>query len=257
MTFVISGEQRGFDMENPNHKKYTYTIGVLFFHRTPELVAIGEKCLDSILSCIDPTTTELVVVDNGSTMENKRWEKEATTYIRFSENLGVSAGWNAILRNARGAYIAILGDDTEVQSGWLEAMRACFDQHDDCGVANPYVEHLPKGQGIQKDNKWFSGACFMLTPRTIERAGYFRQDLYFPTNYEDTDYWCRVLESGLYLYKNHAIEVKHLEGQTTKATDLDAAKQGTKAAFLKEWGFDPVPYFCSGDSIYKKLHIPE
>lgn len=243
-------------MENPNHKKYTYTVGILIFHRTPALLEIGKKCLESVLACIDRSTTELIIVDNGSTVTDPCWQSEADIYVRYEQNRGVSAGWNGILKLARGEYICILGDDTEVPSGYLEAMRECFN-NDDCGVSNPYVEHLPIGMGIVKDYKWFSGACFMLSQDTVKKAGYFREDLYFPTNFEDTDYWCRVMKTGRRLYKNFSCKVKHLEGQTTQAQDLDEAKQGTRQAFLKEWGFDPVPYFCADQSIYKALHIQE
>lgn len=243
-------------MNNPNHKKYIYTVGILIFHRTPELVEIGKKCLASVLACIDRDTTQLIIVDNGSTARDECWEREADIYVRYRENRGVSAGWNGILKLARGEFICILGDDTEVPAGYLEAMHECF-KNDDCGVSNPYVEHLPRGLGIVRDYKWFSGACFMLSQRTVYEAGYFRENLYFPTNFEDTDYWCRVMKGGKRLYKNFSAKVKHLEGQTTKATDLDEAKQGTRQTFLKEWGFDPVPYFCYDKDIYQALGIEE
>lgn len=243
-------------MDNPNKKRYLYTVGILIFHRTPELVSIGKRCLDSVISSIDRDTTQIIIVDNGSPEESSYWKENSDTYIRFNQNRGVSAGWNAILREARGEFINILGDDTIVQKGWLEAMKECFTRPQ-CGVSNPYVEHLPGGDGIVKDYKWFSGACFMLTPQVVQDVGYFREDLYFPTNFEDTDYWIRCMLKGYRLYKNFDIEVKHLEGQTTKAQDLDDAKKNTRATFMQEWGFDPIPYFCAGESIYKVLHIPE
>lgn len=242
-------------MQNPNHKKYKHTVGILIFHRTPELVEIGKRCLQSVLDTVDRETTEIIVADNGSTVTDPIWQ-EADVYIRLKQNLGVSAGWNAIIKQSKGEHITILGDDTEVPLGLLEAMSECF-KNEDCGVANPYVEHLPLGMGIVRDYKWFSGACFMLSRKTVEKVGYFQQDLYFPTNFEDTDYWCRTMKAGLRLYKNFSVKVKHLEGQTTMAKDLDEAKQGTRQAFVKEWGFDPVPFFCADQSIYNALHIQE
>lgn len=240
-------------MKNPNLKKYTYTVGILIFHRTPELVEIGEKCLQSVLDTVDREDTQIIIVDNGSTERSDMWEKHADVYVRHHENLGVSAGWNSIIKHAKGDFIAILGDDTEVQGDWLAKMAQCFFTYPDCGVSNPYVENLPVGVGIQEDYKWFSGACFMLTARTINKVGFFRDDLYFPTNYEDTDYWCRVFKAGLKLYKNFGAKVRHLEGQTTKAKDLDSAKIGTRKAFLEEWGFDPIPYFTGDKDIHTKL----
>lgn len=244
-------------MQNPNHKKYEYTVGILIFHRTSELVKIGMECLNSVLKTVDRENTQIIIVDNGSSEYNSIWRETADVYVRHKQNLGVSAGWNSIIKHATGKYIAILGDDTEVRGDWLNQMAECFRKYKDCGVSNPYVENLPVGIGIQKDYKWFSGACFMLTMNTVMKAGMFRHDLYFPTNFEDTDYWCRVMKSGLRLYKNYSARVKHLEGQTTKATDLDEAKQGTRKAFLDHWGFDPVPYFTQDKDIYTKLGIQE
>lgn len=235
-------------MQNPNHKTYTYTVGILIFHRNTELVTIGKKCLESVLESCDRDDTQIIVVDNGSSVTDPYFKDNSDIYVRYKENRGVSAGWNAILRMAEGTYINILGDDTQVSQGWLEAMRECFDNKD-CGVSNPYVEHLPRGLGIKEGYKWFSGACFMMKKSLVHDVGYFRQDLYFPTNFEDTDYWCRVMKAGYKLYTNYGSKVKHLEGQTTQAQDLDEAKQDTKKAFLKEWGFDPIPYFCQDKNI--------
>lgn len=235
-------------MSNPNNKKYKYTVGILIFHRTDELFEIGKKCLESVLASCDRENTQIIIADNGSTKRSDYWVENSDIYVRYAENRGVSAGWNAILKMADGEFINILGDDTEVKPGWLDAMSECFDNQD-CGVSNPYVEHLPLGVGIKQGYKWFSGACFMIKRSVLEKVGYFRQDLYFPTNFEDTDYWCRVMKAGYKLYTNYKTKVRHLEGQTTKATDLDVAKQGTRTAFLKEWGFDPVPYFCQDKNI--------
>lgn len=229
-------------MENPNTKTIKYTVGILIYHRTPELVEMATECLGSVLSNIDRRETEIIIVDNGSTAQSDVWQKNADTYIRFNENKGISRGWNAILRNARGKYIAILGDDTKVRPNWLPALQKAMDMPQ-CGVANIHVEHLPPGIGVQETYKWFSGACFMLTQNTIDKVGYFDEGI-FPCNTEDWDYWIRVYQAGLRTYRNFGCSIQHLEGQTLHAPDLSAEHTRLLENLRKKYGFDPVPVFC-------------
>lgn len=227
-------------MSNPNLAKPPYSVVLLIYHRSPELVEMARRCLDSIKRNSD--NYELIIVDNGST-ERHSWEKHCDTYIRFNQNMGISHGWNAGIKAARGIYIAVLGDDTEVSSRWLPKMKECFNKPN-CGVANPYVENLPLGVGIKEDYKWYSGACFMLTQNTIDKVGYFAEESYFPSNYEDWDYWFRVYKAGLRCYKNFSARIKHLEGQTSKSPDISSQFNYNRDAFLQKWHIDPTPIFC-------------
>lgn len=182
---------------------------------------------------------ELIVVDNGST-EDESWVK-ADTYIRFSENRGIAPGWNAGMRAARGKYIAIINDDIMVTRGWLEGMKEALDMPQ-AGVGAVHVEHLPAGKGIVAIDKWFPGSCFMLKHRTIEKVGYFDEQ-FFPCNFEDCDYWTRVLTNGMKLYVNYSLSVQHKEGQTLHAKDLSSHFLTNKKRFQDKWGFDAQEVF--------------
>jgi len=234
---------------NPNLKKPKYSVIVLMYHRTRELVEMAEECISAVKN--SSQDYELIIVDNGSTQRHD-WTSKCNTYIRFDENMGISRGWNAGLLASRGKYKVIIGDDVIVRKGWLEAMQEAMDMPD-AGVVNPHVEHLPPGIGIIENYKWFSGACFMLTQGTIDKAGYFREDLYFPCNFEDHDYWTRVMRAGLKLYVNYGMSVQHGEGQTLHAPDLSSYFQDMKKVFMAEWGFDNQEVFCGNGSIHKAL----
>ena len=237
-------------MNNPNLTIPKFSVIVLFYNRTPELLEMTKRCVESVKKYSQDY--ELILVDNGSTVRHD-WENHCDTYIRLKENMGCSGGWNAGLKVSRGKYKVIIGDDTEVSPNWLEGMAKCF-EYPDCGVANPYVEHLPIGIGIKEDYKWFSGACFMVTQETLDKVGYFRGDLYFPTDSEDRDYWMRVYKAGLKCYKNFGVKIKHLEGQTSKAPDLGGQSRSKNAEiFKKEWGFDSDDVFCGNDNIANHL----
>lgn len=227
-------------VENPNLRQYKYSVIVLIYHRTQELVDMTRDCIASVKNSSEDY--ELIIVDNGSTVRYP-WEKECDTYIRFNENKGISRGWNAGLRNARGKYMVIIGDDVIVHKGWLEKLQEAMDQPQ-AGVANVHVQHLPHGEGIKEHYKWFSGACFMMTQKTIDRVGYFAEEVYFPCNFEDHDYWTRVLRRGLKLYVNFTFTVQHLEGRTVHAKDLSEHFQEMKRRFMAIHKFDNQEVFC-------------
>jgi GT2 family glycosyltransferase len=225
-----------------------YSVIILIYHRTPELVEMGQNCLASVLNTINPKTTEVIVVDNGSTVKGD-WS--GAKYIDLKENKGISAGWNAGIKASKGKYVVILGDDTIVHGDWLKELEKCF-KEPRCGVANLHMEHLPHGIGIKEDYKWYSGACFMLSRETIKKVGLFDENIW-PCNWEDADYWLRVYKAGLKLYKNFTISIQHLEGATLHAKDLSAYFIKNKEYVVKKHGFDPTGVFYGIDSIYKRL----
>lgn len=239
-------------MENPNLKEYKYSVIVLIYHRSQDLVGMTLNCLGSVFNAIDRNETEIILVDNGSTVRHK-WEDIVDTYIRFNENKGISRGWNAGLRLSRGKYKVILGDDVVVRPNFLQALQKAMDMPE-CGVANIHVEHLPADIGCKEHYRWFSGACFMLTQNTIDKVGYFDESI-FPCNTEDWDYWLRTYQAGLKLYRNFAMSIQHKEGQTVHAPDLSKEHQRLMTNLRNKYGFDPTGVFCGEEDIYEALGL--
>ena len=227
-------------MENPNLQKPKYTVIVLIFHRTQELVDMARDCIASVKN--SSQDYELIIVDNGSTVRYD-WEKECDVYIRLNQNMGISHGWNVGLKVARGKYFAVLGDDVIVHKGWLEALQLAMDQPM-AGIANVHVEHLPHGVGVIENYKWFSHACFMLTQKTLNRVGYYEEELYYPCNFEDHSYLTKLMKAGLKCYVNYGLSVQHKEGQTLHAKDLSSHFLRLKQVFMDKWGFDNQEVFC-------------
>jgi len=88
----------------------------------------GKKHLKTCLSSIQKATyknIEIIVVDNASrdgSVEFLRKNYPQVKLIAKSMNLGFAEGCNEGMRNAKGEYIALLNNDTEVDSKWLEEM---------------------------------------------------------------------------------------------------------------------------------------
>lgn len=228
---------------NPNLLKPLYSVIVLLYNRTDELRQMSLDCIASVNNSIDKSKTEVIIVDNGSTVRED-WSKYCDTYVRLHTNTGCSRGWNAGLLMSRGYYKCVLGDDTIVHKGFLEALQAAMDMPD-CGVGQIHVEHLPQGIGIVENYKWPSGACFMLTQHTIDKVGLFDQDTYFPANYEDLDYWLRCYKAGLKMYRNFSFSIQHREGATLHAPDISQYSDDNKRRFIRKFGRDYSPVFFS------------
>jgi len=235
------------------------SIVILFFHRDLDKMPdnydpdMMKDCIDSIYQ--NTKNYELICVDNGSTTD-ETWVKEyANQYIRFEENMGISNGWNSGILAAKHDKVIILGDDTIVSSGWTEAMLECF-KYKDCGAASPQVEGMPYRDKIQEVWNWFPGACFMLSKsRTVKKVGYFDWKTFFPCNLEDTDYWARLLASGLKLYTNPQAFVQHRMGATLHVDDLSGPFERLRQRFIKKHGFDGQRYFYMDKDIREVLHL--
>jgi O-antigen biosynthesis protein len=94
--------------------------------------ALLERCLQSIVRHrpSDPRLAiEVVVADDGSSDGTVQWLAHAHPQVRvvtLQRNAGFCAAANAGITAARGRFIQLLNNDTEVAAGWLEAGLAPF-----------------------------------------------------------------------------------------------------------------------------------
>ena len=87
--------------------------------------ALTLSCLAALEKATDRTTCEIVVVDNNSeqdTYDALHKHPAIDVYIRNTINRGFAAACNQGARAASAPYLVFLNNDTEVQSGWLDAM---------------------------------------------------------------------------------------------------------------------------------------
>lgn len=80
---------------------------------------------------------EVILVDNASTDGSQdfvRSEFPEIRLIELDENRGFTGACNAGMEAAKGAYIALLNNDTEVASDWAEQVTRAFESHSDAGI---------------------------------------------------------------------------------------------------------------------------
>jgi GT2 family glycosyltransferase len=85
-----------------------------------------DACLSAIVRQTYPRTAwEVIVVDNGSTDGSVTYVREQYPWVRLIDagrNLGFAGGNNVGIRAARGQLLALLNNDTIVDSSWLQGL---------------------------------------------------------------------------------------------------------------------------------------
>ncbi|MBP1750101.1 MAG: hypothetical protein H6Q52_2640 [Deltaproteobacteria bacterium] len=90
-----------------------------------------EACIRSVLEQ-DYPDIEIIVVDNGSRDGSNDMIRERYHQVKLVEtgqNLGYSAGNNLGIRLARGEYVVILNNDTELEMTCISAMKRAIQKH--------------------------------------------------------------------------------------------------------------------------------
>jgi hypothetical protein len=189
---------------------------------------------------------EIIIVDNASPNDDPTIIPRsfpAVHFIQSKENLGFAGGNNLGIRSAKGKYVLLLNNDTEVDPGFLEPLVAKFEADPGVGAVSPKIKffHNPdtlqftgfsplnpytirnKGYGHgAKDNGQFDsdsltnfvhGAAMMVPMEVIHKVG-LMAECYF-LYYEELDWGTRIKKNGYTLWYIHNSVVFHKESIST------------------------------------------
>ena len=95
-----------------------------------------ETCLPSVIGQTYENI-EIIVVDNGSTDGSVEYVQQNYDTIKLvcnSTNVGFSKGNNIGIQIASGKYIAVLNNDTELDSNWVSSLVEVAEEHPDAGM---------------------------------------------------------------------------------------------------------------------------
>jgi GT2 family glycosyltransferase/serine/threonine protein kinase/tetratricopeptide (TPR) repeat protein len=222
---------------------------------------LTRQCLDSILGNTPQGLYEIVVVDNGSTDGTPAYlkQEEAAGRIRtvlLTRNRGFAHACNQGSLAARNRYLVFLNNDTEVQSGWLNALLAAVKrpgagvvgakllypdgrvQHAGIGFINGVPDHPYRyaSSDAAEVNRYreldmVTGACFMMAKDLFHRLAGFDES--YLNGVEDTDFCLRTRAAGLTVaYEPKAVVIHH-EGQSQGRFHHVNANL---TLFFKRWG---------------------
>ena len=136
------------------------------------------ELLRSIQSLAYPAI-EVIVVDNASREEPGGRLREVFPEVKVivsAENLGFSGGNNLGIRAARGEYLFLVNNDTELTSGLIEGLLDTFERYPDAGMACPkfhyyYHPDIIEYAGYNPLNIW-RGSCTMVGNREKDTGQY-------------------------------------------------------------------------------------
>ncbi len=208
----------------------------------------GEKylknCLDSLLSQ-SLNNFEIIIVDNGSSDSSVQYLKslknEKIKTLFLDKNYGFGAGNNKGFEIAKGRFIVILNNDTEVKEDFLENLIKPFEKDEKIGMVAPlilfkdnpdiidkagghlvYFDGLNRGRGCQERlSEEYLKPCYTLIPdgcaacfkrEVIEKLGFFDEDFFLYG--EDTDLGLRYVRGGYRCFYQPEAVVYHMHSAT-------------------------------------------
>ncbi|MCK9366948.1 MAG: glycosyltransferase [Metallibacterium scheffleri] len=223
-------------------------------------------CLRSIAACGDKIAFEVIVVDDASPDASAATlaQIQGLRLLGLPRNLGFVGACNAGAAAARGPFLCFLNNDTQVTPGWLDALRACFEDVPDCGIAGARLLY-PDGRLqecgalvfadgsawncgrfenpdqprhlYRRECDYVSGAALMIPADLFREVGGF-DTRYAPAYYEDTDLAFAVRAARRRVLVQPASTVIHCEGVTAGLDPEQGVKRyqvKNRAQFVGKW----------------------
>ena len=230
-------------------------------------------CLRSLLEISSRASFEVIVVDDQSSDETaeRLAAVDGINCIRNEKNLGFIGSCNRGVAEARGNYVVLLNNDTQVLEGWLDALLETFDRFPDTGMAGARLIYpdgsLQENGGIifndgsgwnygrddetdkpeyqfVREVDYCSGACIMLKSELLRDLGGF-DTRYSPAYYEDTDLAFQLRARGLKVRVQPRATIVHHEG-ITSGTDVGGGTKRyqtvNRKKFLERWQNELASY---------------
>jgi len=240
------------------------------------------RCLASIQAADATVAYEVIVVDDCSTDTTAELLRDVPglRLLRNPRNLGFCETVNNGAAAARGEYLMLLNNDTEVKPDWLDTLIDAMESAPDVGAVGSKLIYadgtLQEAGGIiwangdgwnygknddpgkpvynfRRDVDYCSAAAMLVRRDLFEALGRF--DLRFaPGYYEDTDLCFALRTRGhRVLYQPHS-EVIHHEGRTYGTEEGGAAvgphtKQSqyrNREIFVEKWAAELSRHLPSG-----------
>lgn len=159
---------------------------------------------------------EIIVVDNGSSDDTERIERECpdVRFIRLAENRYEGGGVAVAMYAAEGDLVFKCDPDIEFKSGsWQEKMIEMVDTYPEVGgaVCEPYF--WPRvAEGQYQEASVLIGTLFLLTREVIDSCGVWDPALKYGTN--EFDYGIRMRREGFRIGIVNDIPIHHFNHHT-------------------------------------------
>jgi len=217
------------------------SIILLNYNQTP----VTLECLES-LKKLTYKNYEVILVDNASKENPTNVIKEKYPHVKLivtDENLGFTGGNNIGMKIAKGDYVFIVNNDTEISSeNLLEKLVEPFQKDSSIGMVSPKIRyfHHPtiiqyagytkinpftgrnKQVGEKEEDKgqhnisgytdYANGAAMLVKREVIDNVGVFPD--HFFIYYEELDWSSQTLKHGYKIYYQADVVIYHKESIT-------------------------------------------
>jgi GT2 family glycosyltransferase len=199
--------------------------------------------LKSIDRFYSSANIEIIVVDNGSIVNNGAMLKQHNPNIKFirsNVNLGFAGGNNLGIEAANGDYLFLVNNDTEFTEGLIESLVDTMKADPSIGIVSPKINYFDDMQVIQyagftpmnyytcrnqcigqfeldrgqydlldAETGYIHGAAMMISREALKAAGPMAENFFL--YYEEMD-WCeRIKKAGYKVWINAAATIYHKE----------------------------------------------
>ncbi len=185
---------------------------------------------------------EILIVDNGSPTTSPDIIKEKYPKVQLlisAENLGFAGGNNIAIKQAKGDYILLLNNDTEVKPNFLESLVTLMESDKKIGITSSKILYFYEDNMIQyagmaalnpitsrggsdgdkeidngqynevKETYYPHGACMMIRKSVVEEIGLLYEGYFL--YYEEYDFADRVRQAGYKIYYQPNSNILHKE----------------------------------------------
>lgn len=189
---------------------------------------------------------ETLIVDNASPNTSPLSIKENFPEIQLiisDKNLGFAGGNNIALKQAKGDYILLLNNDTEVKPDFLDSLVELMESNKKIGITSSKILYFYEDNIIQyagtsalnpitsragrdgdkepdtgqhnqiKETFYPHGACMMIRKSVLEEIGLLYEGYFL--YYEEYDFAERVRKAGYKIYYQPNSEIFHKESIST------------------------------------------
>jgi len=283
-------EPRVMDVQRLSEDQVFSYLGLLAFkvHARPQVSIIlpvfnnwvlTVECLAALHRNGQNVSYEVLLVDDASTDRTPELLAgvPGVSYLRNEVNLGYLRSCNRALEEARGAYVCLLNNDTQVQGAWLDSLVDRLAQSPKIGAVGAKLlfpdgrlqeagarllrqdpssadsmvgdliglgaspeDHLYR---YAREVEYASGACLLVRRDLLVSFGGL-DPRFAPAYFEDVDLAYQLRESGFSIFYEPRAEVVHQLSATLDGVAPDGAKMELVAKnarlFSDKWGDEIV-----------------
>ena len=177
--------------------------------------------------------SELILVDNASSIGADQFLTYADIYVRNKENLGYPKAVNQGLKLAHGDLIAVVNNDIRVSPNWIKVTQEIFEKLPKVGSLHfkmvDYNAPFNLGEEVWDKGKelWCHGSFFVWRREAAEAIGGIDEDFGLG-GYDDYDWQLRIRQKGWKTVYTNAAAFQHRDSATQLKLDQTERKERDK-----------------------------